>query len=95
MRSLRSSPRVAIAATACAFAGLFPANALAQADLSIDLADSAIAGTTGADNLTGTRKAEVIAGLDGGSAGNDTLRGGSGIDRCRGGPGQDIRRRCE
>ena len=49
MRSLRNTPRVAIAAAACAFAGLFPANALAQADLSIDVADSADPITTGAE----------------------------------------------
>lgn len=49
MRSLRSAPRVAIAVAAFALAGIFPASAFAQADLSIDIADSADPVTVGAE----------------------------------------------
>lgn len=49
MRLLRNSPRAVVAAAACALVGVFPASALAQADLGIDLADSADPVTTGSE----------------------------------------------
>jgi Ca2+-binding RTX toxin-like protein len=67
-----------------------------------------IVGTTGEDDIVGSRFADVIATLGGpdtvkggagsdvicGGAGRDEINGGAGNDRCDGGPGRDRERRC-
>ena len=101
----RGSLVIAVLALAATGAALGSGSAPAAKSKPLCLGKRAtIVGTAGANNLRGTRRADVIAALGGndlvdglgandlvcGGAGRDTLIGGAGSDRVDGGPAFDV-----